>query len=348
MLLTLLCVTNTFYTFFRKRHYRLFEAPVDAAPKTPSAHRVKLNSSPMSSSPLRFLSNILGTDTAESRAHPLQKEDVWEIAIWDPLPVSLRLFCYFSPGHVILYLLSLPTSSTDPRPSTTVVTAIFLALLLSFQLSYTSSCFSQQSKDSALISKEVMNEYDIKFVRPRTTPLYRDVATQFTEQASYSEDREDQYNKVVVFPPAFVINRGFHINPNPNYASQADTSYESGATAVQTRNTTPDFRSPTSRNDFSSPLKPQTALKQPVFRPSAGGGSLGAYSHAASPLRKSASTNFTPAKGQYLNDVARNRISVSPEKRQSTPVGGLTTANGIQQRRIQLGHDRSRRETGNF
>lgn len=294
----------------------------------------------MASSPLRFLSNILGTESAESRAHPDLKEDVWEIAIWDPLPVSLKLFCYFSPGHVILYLLFLPTSSADPRPSTTVVTTLFLAILLSFQLSYTSSCFSQQSKDTALISKEVMNEYDVKFVRPRTTPLYRDVATQFTEQASYSQDREDKYNKVVAFPPAFVINRGFHTNPNPNYVHQADAS--NGST--QANNTTPDYRSPVPRNDFSSPLKPQTAVKQPVFRPTAGGGSLGVYSHAASPLRKSASTNFSPAKGQYLGDVARSRTSLSPEKRRSTPAGGLSITDGAQRKRSHLGLDVSRRE----
>ena len=278
---------------------------------------------------MRFLTSILGNASAESRAHPNAQEDVWEIAVWDPLPVSLRLFCYFSPGHVILYWLFLPTLPADPRPSTTVATTIFLALLLSLQLSYTSSCFSQQSKDTSLISKEVMHEYDTKFVKPRTTPLYRDVATQFSEQASYSEARDGKYNNVVVFPPAFVINRGFKTNPNPSYVHQADGSE---APSSRPTNTTPDFRSPVQRNDFSSPLRPQTAIKQPSFRPTAGGGSLGVYSHAASPLRKSASTNFSPAKGHYLNDVARNRGSLSPEKRKSTPASGLVNTNTASQR----------------
>ena len=190
-----------------------------------------------------------------------------------------------------------------------------------------------------------MHEYDTKFVKPRTTPLYRDVATQFSEQASYSEARDEKYNNVVVFPPAFVINRGFKTNPNPSYVHQAD-----GSEAPRSRptNTTPDFRSPVQRNDFSSPLRPQTAIKQPSFRPTAGGGSLGVYSHAASPLRKSASTNFSPAKGQYLNDVARNRGSLSPEKRKSTPASGLVNTNTASQRWGHLKPDKSRRETGNF
>lgn len=302
----------------------------------------------MSSSPLRFLSSVLGSESAESRAHPNSREDVWEIAVWDPLPVSLRLFCYFSPGHVIVYWLFLPTRPSDPRPSTTVATTIFLALLLSVQLSYMSSCFSQQSKDTALISKEVMNEYDVKFVRPQTTPLYRDVSTQFSETASHSHAKDEKYNNVVVFPPAFVINRGFKTNPNPTYVDQANSGTSNQTSAARPQNTTPDFRSPVLRSDFSSPLKPQTAIKQPTFRPNAGGGSLGVYSHAASPLRKSASTNFEPARGQYLHDVARSRGSLSPEKRRSTPASGLVNTNAASQRWGHLKTDKARRETGNF
>lgn len=349
--LTLVCLLNTFYTFFRKRHYRLFETPVDTVPKTPSAHRVKLNSSPVSSSPLRFLSTILGSERAESRAHPDPKSDVWEIAVWDPLPVSLRLFCYFSPGHVILYWMFLPTLPADPRPSTTVITTIFLALLMSLQMSYMSTNFSQQQKDSALISKEVMHEYDTKYVRPRTQPLYRDVATQFTEEMSHSIARDEKYNNVVTFSPAFVINRGFKTNPNPNYVQQASSDEISKVVNTRPMASTPDFRSSMVRNDFSSPLRPQTAIRQPSFRPTAGvgdGGSLGVYSHAASPLKKSASTNFSPAKSKYIEDVARDRNGVSPEKRRSTPASGLVNTSAASSRWGHLKSDKARRETGHF
>lgn len=313
---------------------------MDKVPDTPSAHRVKVHSAPMSSSPLRYISSILGGETAASRAHPNPQEDVWEVMLWDPLPVSLKLFCYFSPGHVILYWLFLPTLPADPRPSVTVATALFLAGILSLQLTWMSSCFSQQGKDTALISKEVMNEYDVKFVRPRTTPLYRDVGTQFSEDESYSTARDKKYNEVVVFPPAFVINRGFKTNPNPNYTDQADSGDPVRHSNYQNAGTPADLRSPVMRNDFSSPIKPQTAIRQPIFRPTAaGGGSLGVYSHAASPLRKSASTNFTPG---------RNRDSMSPEKRKSVPGGGLVNTSVAAQRWGHLKNDKPRRETGNF
>ena len=73
---------------------------------------------------------MLAVDTAESRAHPDASKDVWELAVWDPTPLSLRMFCMFSPGHVLVYWLFLPTAVADPRPSTTVVTTIIFVALL--------------------------------------------------------------------------------------------------------------------------------------------------------------------------------------------------------------------------
>jgi hypothetical protein len=365
-LLTLLSILNAVYTFWRKKHYRLFEASVDKVPSTPSAHRVRVDSSPISSSPLQFLSSILGADNARSRAHPDPSRDVWEVAVWDPLPVCLRLFCYFSPGHVLVYWLFLPTSPADPRPSTTIATSIAVAILLSIQLSLLQSNFSQQEKDSALISKEVLHEYDTKFVHPRTQFLYRDVGTQFTEQASYNAARDSKYNVVDTYTPMVIINRGFKTNPNPNYSDHTDpdgVSYRQ--TPARTQAATPSFasraqavRTPTHAQDSSSPLRPSTAIRQPNFRPSAGtgvgdGGSLGVYSHAASPLRKSASTNFDP-RGSYSNDYAKERNSFSPEKRPQSPnkrmsvpataVNALTEA----QRWGHLKPGAGRRESGRF
>lgn len=68
-LLTLSCFVNALYTFFRKRHYRMFEQPVDLPPNTPSAHRVRVDSSPASSSPLRYMQNII-SNAAAARAYP--------------------------------------------------------------------------------------------------------------------------------------------------------------------------------------------------------------------------------------------------------------------------------------
>jgi Protein of unknown function (DUF2418) len=364
--LTLLSVLNAVYTFWRKKHYRLFEASIDAVPSTPSAHRVRVDSSPVSSSPLRFLSGILGGDTAQSRAHPDPSRDVWEVAVWDPLPVCLRLFCYFSPGHVLVYWLFLPTSPADPRPSITIVTAMVVAILLSVQLSLLQSNFSQQEKDLALISKEVLHEYDTKFVHPRMQLLYRDVGTQFTEHASYNSMRDSKYNVVETYTPMVIINRGFKPNPNPNYSDHTDPDGASHQQSIaRAQPTTPSFisrapglRTPAYSQDSSSPLRPSTAIRQPNFRPNTGtgggdGGSLGVYSHAASPLRKSASTNFD-ARGSYSNDYAKERSSLSPEKRlqssdkrMSVPATGVNTL-AATQRWGHLKPGAGRRDSGLF
>ena len=333
--LILSSIMNAIFTFWRKKHYRLFESNIDAVPSTPSARRVRVDSSPFASSPLVFLSNLMGTDSARSRAHPDPQRDVWEVAVWDPVPVCLRLSCYFSPGHVLVYCMFLPVANTDPRPSTTIALAISIGVLLSLQMSLLQTFFSQQAKDSAVISKEVMNEYDTKYVRPRTHPLYRDVGTQFSELASYTATKEDRYNVVETHTPRIVVNKGFRPNPNPNYMLHTDPD-AAGLTPGPSRYppATPSYappaqalRTPASFQDQSSPMRPATAIRQPVFRPpTAGGdgGSLGVYAHAASPLRKSASTSFD-SRGQ------------SPIKRPSLPPGG---------RLNQLKSDRSRRESG--
>ncbi|KAL2834462.1 hypothetical protein BDW59DRAFT_156395 [Aspergillus cavernicola] len=293
----LICVAafNAFYTFHRKRHYRLFEASIDKAPTTPSARRVRVNATPVTISPIRYLANAL-SGSADSRAHPDAERDVWELAIWDPLPICRRLFCLFSPGHVLIYWLLLPTQLSDPRPSVTIVTTLVVTTLLSVQMSYMSTFFTQQAKDNSLIQKEVMKEYDTKFVHPRTQPLMREVGTQFSGPNAMFEGK---YNKVDTHTPAFVINRGFKTSPNPNYVSHVDpegkTSRVCSFTSTPIR-TSHLVQTPSHLRDASPTKTPLPSMRQPQFRPTPSrtgdGGSLGIYSNARSPLRKSTPGNL--------------------------------------------------------
>ena len=254
----------------------------------------------MSSSPLRFLSNVIASNSAEGRAHPDPKKDVWELSVWDPLPLCLKLFCSFSPGHVLIYWLFLPTTSQDTRPSTTVVTTIALAGLLSGQLFMLQSSFSRQSKDTSLIHKEVLNEYDIKYVHPRTQPVMRDVGTQCPGRDRQSRD----FNEVDTYKPVTVVNKGFQTNPNPNYVNHFNPDAHKAQetpTRIPSWNvasgTTPVLRTPAVARDLTSPVSQRAAVRQPPYRSSMGpatgdGGSLGIYTHANSPLKKAASQNF--------------------------------------------------------
>ncbi|KAG9241511.1 hypothetical protein BJ878DRAFT_224650 [Calycina marina] len=332
-LLTSLSLLNAVYTFHRSRQYRLFENSIDSTPSTPSAHRVLVDTPPQSS-PLQLLTTMLGDTSAEARAHPDPTRDVWEIAVWDPIPICLRLFCFFSPGHIMVYWLFLPTLTSDPRPSTTVFTTIVLELLMSAQLYLLQSNFSQQAKDSSLIHKEVMSEYDIKFVHPRLNPLVRDVGTQF------SGPTYKQHGEVDTYTPAVILQRGYQTHPNPNYLKYVDRDNSSGITQKSLSPAPNGIYTPSAYNRAPSAvahIMPLASIRQPQFRQSitggvptgtstGDGGSLGVYSHANSPLKKTTSmydmiSPSEPPKNSL--DMARREIqeqkdrSVSPAKRQS-------------------------------
>lgn len=347
-ILSLLSITNTAYAFHRRRHYRLFESSIDAVPSTPSAHRVRVDSSPLSSSPLRFLSSVLAVDNAESRAHPDAARDVWELAVWDPTPLSLRLFCLFSPGHIFLYWLFLPTATSDPRPSMTVVTTVVLSALLSTQLTMLQWNFSQQAKDLTAVHKEVLNEYDAKFVHPRTRPLMRDVGTQHSSTGTSTGPNS---NKVETHTPSIVINRGFYTRPNPNYVKHVDPDAPTRTTPSRSHlnGTTSALHTPVYSQDLSSPFRPTTAIRQPHFKLPNGipmpsdGGNLGVFSHANSPLRKSTSTDFADARYRHRSD--------SPAKREGSPLKRSNAAPCLssgQQRWDQLQTNAARKDKGRF
>ena len=253
-------VLNAFYTMTRSRHYRLFEADVETpGPATPSAQRVRVDSSPSSSTPLRLIHDVLRPETAEQRAHPDKTRDVWEMKVWDPYPATLRMFCLFSPGHVLIHMLFLPLPPLDPRPSVTVFKCILLQVILSAQLLLMHSRFTRQIKDMAIIQKEVMHEYDVKYVHPRLQPVVREVAT----QVSINDGKIDQED-VSVGAPATVIRRSFRTYPNPNYAKHIDPD---GTQFPQSRSTmTPQTR---------------TAMPSGPFTPSRPAGGSGPLSFAA-------------------------------------------------------------------
>lgn len=333
---------NAFYTFTRSRKYRLFETSIDQAPTTPSARRVRVDSSP-SASPLTYFSSIISSSNVFSRRHPDQHNDVWEVSVWDPKPFNLELFALFSPGHVLVYWLFLPTSAADPRPSVTFVTTILLAVLLSVQLLFFKKFFVQQAKDSTLIHKEVMNEYDTKFVHPNMNRPVRDVGTQTRDTATSPGGARIRTREVDVYTPHTVINKGFKVNPNPAYASHLTDDPRALYATSPTKNlprsaTTPSLQptfgsySTTSSFNtqmssfgatheptdiFNTPGKPRPVARERATSPMkrGDGGSLGVYSHAASPLRKSSSNR------QLLRPDGRPQGS--PLKRTLNDEGGL-------------------------
>jgi len=390
MVLSSLALLNGFFTFYRRRHYRLFEQPIETSPSTPSAQRVRVDSSPAVSSPLRMLKNIIGSGAAESRAHPDAGRDVWEIAVWDPNPLCLDIFCLFSPLHIMLYCLTLPVAPLDPQPSVKVVTTVAIGAVLSLQLWYLRSSFSQQIKDNTIIQRSVFHEYDSKFVHPQTQKIYRDVGIQTISRKKTRDssvgvrgNSDDLASDVTTYTPTTILNRTFRTHPNTNYASQYDPdslsvarsshqtpslrpAYSNASSYTSTTSTT------TAGADFSSPIRPSNTpnpfRQQPVqanFRSTGtgDGGSLGVYSHANSPLRKAASTNFIRddrsreslgGQGERRHGGTPARREGSPLKRISMPAPGNATGSGVERNAAAERMSRyggagvGRRESGRF
>ena len=192
-----------------------------------------------------------------------------------------------------------------------------------------------------------MNEYDTKFVHPRTQPLMRDVGTQFSlRTADDLSGNEDDYESVDTYTPTFIINRGFHTRPNPNYVQHVDSAGSANPRPAMSRAASSTsiaaapYQTPAHLRDMSSPLKPQTAIRQPLFRSTGvgDGGSLGVFSHANSPLKRSASTTV----GQ------RDRVP-SPLKRDGSPLKRSSLAPVPPGQRFAHYKDTpARRESGRF
>ncbi|KAH8912649.1 hypothetical protein BR93DRAFT_91017 [Coniochaeta sp. PMI_546] len=325
---------NAFYTFTRSRQYRLFEANVEkAGPSTPSAHRVRVDSSPASSSPLRFLADILASESAESRAHPDKTRDVWEISVWDPLPVSLHFLIFFSPVHVVVYILFLPLAALDPRPSVTVFNCLLLQVLVSAQLYLLQSRYSQQSKDTSIIQREVLHEYDTKFVHPRLHPMVREVGT----QVSMGEEGLEQED-VEVGTRTTILRRGFQTHPNQNYAKHYDPDY-SGQPKVRA-GMDPSLFTPATKPRYTDSFTSSRNLQSPAIRQSLPptsnspystgastqqgnpgltggstnfGGSMGVYTHSLSPLKKA--TSLGDLKGPEASSPRNSREMAALEQR---------------------------------
>lgn len=322
---------NLFYAFSRSRAYRFFEADVEQPLNTPSAHRVRVQSSPSSSSPLRILSDLAG-ETAESRAHPDRTRDVWELRMWDPVPAALQLVCLFSPLHVMIYMMALPLTPLDPRPSVTVFKCLVQQAATSGLLLAMEASFSRQKKDSELVKGQVLKEYDSKYVHPRLNPpVVRDVGTQVGE-----DEDGNEWEDIQIGTPTTLVRRRFQTHPNPNYAKHFDPdgSGYAPSPAVFTpvkRAQTPSLyesayktRPSPLRQTMAASRTPRLSPEKPTMQNSATGtganygGSLGVYSHAESPLKKAASIADIRGGGNPFSSPRNSRELAAMEQKDQT------------------------------
>ncbi|TGZ84432.1 hypothetical protein EX30DRAFT_338956 [Ascodesmis nigricans] len=277
-----LSIGNAFYAMTRKRRYRLFESNIEVEPATPHARRVRVDSSPSDfNSPVAIFKSMKETLTNDpaSRAHPDEARDVWEVSVWDPTPLSLALLAYLSPVHIAVYFLSFPITPTytytasGVSSSSTILTVLATQILLTIMLRWLQTAFTQQAKDLRIIHREVLHEYDTKFVQPRVNIRKRDVAIQCTESSDFRGPG------VEAFTPA-LDRQGFRIAPNPNYAP---LTWESGSMGPSDRippdsvRRSSDYgfgawgtgggRSSTARSSIADEKPLMKRMRQPQFKP---------------------------------------------------------------------------------
>lgn len=204
-------------------------------------------------------------------------------------------------------MLALPLAPLDPHPSVTVFKCFVEQLALSALLLALESAFTQQGKDSTRVQKEVMREYDIKYVHPRLHPVVRDVGTQCGE-----DDNGDELDFVELGTPNTQIRRAFRPNPNPNYLSHVD----------------PDNlgHTPPSRSSGSPPV-----VATPLNRPRPSEMFTSIHKSRPSPLRQSMPASATPARGfspeKSVVSTATPVRSFSPEKAAMSNASTSTGAN---------------------
>lgn len=190
VLLFLTSFVNTFYFFTRTRLYQLNMAtdPVSS----PHAKFVRREDTPEPPPPpkrgafllailrgawrafavsVRFLLNM--SPPKDRQVASMRYERVQQLEVWTPGEFEMTLFSIYSPVHAFLWM-ALNSANW-----------IILGMIMFFvgvQTRALTKSFDILIKDNAIISTEVLHEYNEKFVYPRINPIRKDQAV-MTHQA---------------------------------------------------------------------------------------------------------------------------------------------------------------------
>ncbi|ORX47653.1 hypothetical protein BCR36DRAFT_330488 [Piromyces finnis] len=179
-----ICIFNALYLFTRKKQYQIRNADEKFPPTGSHIKFVSENEDeielPKQQSFFSWLKSLF--------IIPNKKDDpntphIFILTTWFPPIFSLYLFCFFSPAHFgILYLMDANNWQY----------IIFIVLLLSFMMFYTVHCFMGLIKDKQVITEQVYNEYNLKFVNKMFIPT-TDSAVETTNFFDNDDDEESPF-----------------------------------------------------------------------------------------------------------------------------------------------------------
>lgn len=183
--LTTICICNAVYCYSRRKNYILLGRPLDNAPDTPSAHKVRYaDASDQPSSPWRNLVDPLLSFNKETQD---TGEEIWELSIWNPPIFNTYFATAYSPLHLLLIWYS----------DLGIMRLLFFLTLLSVYLFGLTLMFLTLSKDKTIIHGEVLSEYSKKVVKPIVAVTRRDVAVGTDGGVDvYSPSTNPAFNKI--------------------------------------------------------------------------------------------------------------------------------------------------------
>lgn len=249
-----LAAVNMGYLLASHRNYTLFYSPIDTHPKSSSARKVTLsNDGPTSTwdkvvhmlytrtTSLRRFETAAATsdtltytdsdydDTTLDEINLIEKE-MWELSVWVPSKFRLALASTLSPVLLaILYTLTeLPYWKV-----------LLVALGFSASLQYLSTKFAVLVQDKQVLYQEMFEEYNSKFVKPKTNILKKDVvidATFGSEAPSVLTVKTDvrahlMTGKLKVFITHDIDGRAYN---NLSIAHRRKTDFNDGAKTITT------------------------------------------------------------------------------------------------------------------
>ncbi|KIY50836.1 hypothetical protein FISHEDRAFT_38231 [Fistulina hepatica ATCC 64428] len=174
---------NALYLFTRVRLYRMYHQPDLVASPNAKIVTAQLDFTPLKPPPMsvqlwranascwRWLLG-LKPKTYIDAADP-NRSRVQELEVWSPGEMELMLFCVYSPIHPFLWMV------------TNLSNWVMMFLIMGgigLQSYVLVRSFALMQKDRAIISAEVMHEYNEGFVYPRINPVRRDKAVMTHQQ----------------------------------------------------------------------------------------------------------------------------------------------------------------------
>ncbi|ODV78147.1 uncharacterized protein CANTADRAFT_54042, partial [Suhomyces tanzawaensis NRRL Y-17324] len=171
-LIQVIMLMNTYSIITKKKNYGLLYC--QTKPKSASVIKSSIESISYVTQAFKYiLSYLFSKDdasdiTVEMDDDHKQDDEIWQLNVWDPSKFSLYVFIGLNPIN------SLIIHNFNPASSSLLYT-IMLSLSVSLTIYFFIDNFYDLLNDKQILYQEMFNEYNNKFVKPKTSILKKDV-----------------------------------------------------------------------------------------------------------------------------------------------------------------------------